>query len=69
MSDRGPDLLGVYPPGVDIARTLRGADGVTLAYRLWRPGPPRRLIVLLHGLASNLTRWTEFVQATRLRES
>jgi len=69
MRDRGPDLLGVYPPGVDIARTLRVADGVTLAYRLWRPGPPRRLIVLLHGLASNHTRWTEFVRATRLRES
>jgi pimeloyl-ACP methyl ester carboxylesterase len=54
---------------VDIARTLRTADGVTLAYRLWRPGPPRRLMLLVHGLASNHTRWTEFVRTTQLRES
>jgi pimeloyl-ACP methyl ester carboxylesterase len=54
---------------VDIARTLRTTDGVTLAYRLWRPGPPRRLILLVHGLASNHTRWTEFVRTTRLRQS
>jgi pimeloyl-ACP methyl ester carboxylesterase len=59
----------VYPPAVDIARTLRTTDGATLAYRLWRPGSPRRLIVLVHGLASNHTRWTEFVRTTRLRES
>ena len=54
---------------MDIARTLCTADGVTLAYRLWRPGPPRRLMLLVHGLASNHTRWTEFVRTTRLRES
>jgi pimeloyl-ACP methyl ester carboxylesterase len=54
---------------MDITRTLRTNDGVTLAYRLWRPGPPRRLIVLVHGLASNHTRWTEFVRTTRLRQS
>jgi len=54
---------------VDIARTLRSTDGVTLAYRLWRPGAPRRLILLVHGLASNHTRWTEFVRTTRLRQS
>jgi pimeloyl-ACP methyl ester carboxylesterase len=54
---------------MDIPRTLRRADGVPLAYRLWRPGPPRRLIVLVHGLASNHTHWTEFVRATHLRES
>jgi pimeloyl-ACP methyl ester carboxylesterase len=54
---------------MDIPRTLRTADGATLAYRLWRPGPPRRLIVLVHGLASNHTRWTEFVRTTRLRAS
>lgn len=40
-----------------------------LVYRLWRPGRPRRLIVLVHGLASNLTRWTELVSTTRLRDS
>jgi pimeloyl-ACP methyl ester carboxylesterase len=59
----------VYPRSVDSARTFRTADGATLAYRLWRPGPPRRLIVLVHGLASNHTRWTELVRTTRLRLS
>jgi len=61
----------VYPPSVDTARTLHTTDGATLAYRLWRSGPPRprRSIVLVHGLASNHTRWTEFVRATRLRAS
>ncbi len=54
---------------MDIARTLTTPDGARLAYRLWRPGRPRRLIVLVHGLASNHTRWNEFVAATRLRES
>jgi pimeloyl-ACP methyl ester carboxylesterase len=51
------------------ARTYLAPDGARIAYRLWRPGPPRRLLVLLHGLASNLTRWSEFVATTRLRDS
>lgn len=54
---------------METARTFVTADGVTLAYRLWRPGPPRRTIVLVHGLASNHTRWAEFVATTHLRES
>jgi pimeloyl-ACP methyl ester carboxylesterase len=54
---------------MDVARTFVTSDGVTLAYRLWRPGRPRRTLVLIHGLASNHTRWSEFVNTTRLRES
>ncbi|MBI2153401.1 MAG: alpha/beta hydrolase [Candidatus Rokubacteria bacterium] len=54
---------------LDTARTLRAADGAVLAYRLWRPGPPRQVLVLLHGLASNMTRWSEFVARTTLRDS
>jgi pimeloyl-ACP methyl ester carboxylesterase len=54
---------------LEITRTLITSDDAMLAYRLWRPGLPRRLIVLVHGLASNLTRWAEFVATTRLRES
>jgi len=54
---------------MEIARTFVTSDGATLAYRLWRPGRPRRTIVLVHGLASNHTRWTEFVTTTRLRDS
>ncbi len=52
----------------DAARSLRTADGATLAYRLWRPGAPRRTLLLIHGLASNLTRWWAFMAHTRLRE-
>ncbi|MBI1727123.1 MAG: alpha/beta hydrolase [Candidatus Rokubacteria bacterium] len=44
-------------------------DGAAIAYRLWRPGAPRRLLVLLHGVGSNMTRWTEFVGRTSLRNS
>jgi pimeloyl-ACP methyl ester carboxylesterase len=53
----------------DAARTLQVSDGAALAYRLWRPGAPRRVVVLLHGLASNATRWSELVAATSLRDS
>jgi pimeloyl-ACP methyl ester carboxylesterase len=44
-------------------------DGAAVAYRLWRPDGPRRLLVLLHGVGSNMTRWTEFVTRTTLRNS
>ena len=44
-------------------------DGATIAYRVWRSGPARRLVVLVHGLASNHTRWTEFTSTSRLRDS
>src|SRR5262249_56320797 len=45
------------------------ADGATVAYRIWKPGAPRRLLALLHGVASNMTRWSEFVAKTSLGES
>ena len=49
--------------------TLTTADRVSLAYRLWRCPTPSRTppLVLIHGAASNLTRWSEFVEATRLK--
>ena len=54
---------------MEIARTFIASDGVSIAYRVSRPSTSRRHIVLVHGLASNLTRWSEFVRTTRLRES
>jgi esterase len=54
---------------VDALRTLTTRDGAVLAYRLWRPAAPRQLLVLLHGLASNMTRWSELVAGIRLRNS
>ena len=45
------------------------ADGVAVAYRIWKPGRSRRLLALLHGVASNMTRWSEFMAHTSLGES
>jgi len=49
------------------SKSLVLPDGLALAYRI-RYATPRagRLIVLLHGMASNLTRWSEFVEHTTL---
>lgn len=63
-----PWFSRVAPGTVEFSRTLTTPDGARLAYRVWRPGAPRRLLVLLHGLASNLTRWSEFVGRTSLRQ-
>lgn len=51
---------------MEAARTLRMADGAVIAYRASRVGSPRGALVLLHGLASNMSRWSEFVSATPL---
>lgn len=59
-----------YKMDMDALRSLPTADGITLGYRLWRQdAAPRRAIVLLHGMASNMTRWSEFIEQTRLKES
>lgn len=50
-------------------RTLITSDGAGIAYRIWRGAAKRRLLVLIHGLASNMTRWSEFVERTSLKES
>jgi pimeloyl-ACP methyl ester carboxylesterase len=54
-------------------RTFIAADGAAIAYRFKRRtetqrAAPRRTLVLLHGLASNMTRWSEFTANTRLAE-
>ena len=44
-------------------------DTVTLKYYLYRhSNTPRPLIVLIHGLGSNHSRWTEFVETSALLE-
>jgi esterase len=70
---RGPAVSGalttgtVRPAVLEDARTLRRPDGASIAYRVAparaAAGPP---VVLLHGLASNLSRWSEFVEQTSL---
>lgn len=44
-------------------------DGAEIAYGLRRSGAPRRTLVLLHGLASNSSRWSEFAGTTALTHS
>lgn len=48
-------------------RTLKAADGALLTYCVSSPSAPRGTLLLLHGLASNHTRWSEFVRDTALR--
>jgi pimeloyl-ACP methyl ester carboxylesterase len=50
------------------AGTVARPDGTRIAYRkiAARQRPARLPVLLLHGLASNLTRWTEFVERTTL---
>ena len=50
------------------ARHLRRPDGARIAYRITEPRQPGEApaLLLIHGLASNLTRWSEFVEHTRL---
>jgi len=53
---------------MDSARTLVASDGTRLSYWLRRSGAPGSgLLLLLHGAASNHTRWSELVETTRLR--
>jgi len=57
---------------MDTLHTLIAADGAALAYRRWRAPAavlPLAPLVLLHGAASNLTRWSEFTEQTHLRET
>jgi len=54
---------------MEAARALTMADGVTVAYRVHQANGARGVLVLLHGLASNHTRWSEFVSHTALKRS
>jgi esterase len=54
---------------MELARSLEATDGSPLRYWVWRSaGPPTRAILLIHGAASNHTRWTELVEQTSLRD-
>lgn len=57
------------PPPPERAHTLHRPDGAKIAYRVAPAATAVRdpALVLLHGLASNLSRWTEFVDHSALR--
>ena len=53
---------------MDAMRILRAADGALLSYCVSAPSTAHGALFLLHGVASNHTRWTEFASDTALRE-
>jgi pimeloyl-ACP methyl ester carboxylesterase len=54
---------------IEEIRVLTTGDGANISYRIARGERPRRVLVLIHGMASNLTRWSEFAEQTALRDS
>ena len=48
-------------------KKILAMDGFRLAYRIDRPAGARQTLIMLHGLASNHTRWSEFLAHTALR--
>ncbi len=65
------DTLNALSPPLpgETSHRLPVSPRLSLHYRVLRaPAANRGTIVLLHGLASNLTRWSEFVEHTRLKE-
>lgn len=50
-------------------RNLRRPDGANLAYGITRGAAARLLLVLIHGVASNMTRWSEFTEQTTLAQT
>lgn len=47
---------------------IQARDGVRLGYQILLNDPVAPTLIMLHGLASNHTRWSEFVANTRLRQ-
>ncbi len=62
-------LAPTLPPLREEFRQIVQSDGALLSYRILRAAAPRPLLLLLHGMASNMTRWSEFVAETSLSSS
>jgi len=52
---------------IDRPLAVTAGDGATLACRMVPGDPALPCLLLLHGMGSNLTRWSEFVHETTLR--
>lgn len=48
------------------SRQFRAANGINISYKISRCLDASHTLVLLHGLASNHTRWSEFIDHTQL---
>lgn len=56
-------------PFHDQEKTLHVRDGKQIGYRLGRIEQQDRVIGMIHGMASNSTRWSELVQHTSLKQN
>jgi esterase len=69
VTTRDPVCGSCYDTRVEATFRFTTSDGAVLHYKLLRaPGVKRPVLVLLHGLSSNLTRWSEFIEHTTLKE-
>lgn len=53
----------------DTISEIEREDGAKITYRIVRSGKAGRALILIHGLASNMTRWSEFTELTELKSS
>ncbi len=53
---------------MEFSRTIRRENDIEIGYKILRGKLPRPLLVMIHGLASNNTRWSEFVDHTHLSQ-
>ena len=53
---------------MEFSRTITRPDGATIGYRIIRNSERQPLLIMIHGLASNLTRWSEFADHTSLNQ-
>jgi len=56
---------------METLHTWNPKPGVSIAYRRWHAPSPddQPPLILVHGAASNLTRWSEFIETTTLRNT
>lgn len=65
---RATSRASAKPASMETTKTLVMPDGASVYYAVTRAARSRGAIVLLHGVASNLTRWSEFVEHTALKK-
>lgn len=53
---------------MEFSRTIRRENDIEIGYKILREHKARPLLVMIHGLASNNTRWSEFVDHTHLSQ-
>lgn len=57
------------PRLMEVSKAHVTADGVRIYYSVSHSERARGVLVLIHGMASNLTRWSEFVERTTLKRA